>query len=175
MRRPSPALVVACVALLVSLGSTSYATVVNVPRASVGTPQLKRNAVKASKLAPNAVRTGHVLNGTLLREDFKPGQIPEGPKGDRGERGPAGPAGVSGYEIVTASTIVPANGEAMASARCPNGKKVTGGTASVGALPAGVFLYTVLTGTETYNVIAINTTAAPQGVNAVAICANVPE
>ena len=84
MRRPSPAFVLACVALLVALGGTSYATVLNVPRNSVGTPQLKRNAVKPAKLAPNAVRTAHVLNGSLLATDFKPGQLPQGPKGERG-------------------------------------------------------------------------------------------
>ena len=50
----------ALLALFVALGGTSYATVLNVPKASVGTPELKRNAVKAAKIAPNAVRTAHV-------------------------------------------------------------------------------------------------------------------
>jgi hypothetical protein len=95
-RRPSPALVVACIALLVALGGTSYATVVDVPRASVGTPQLKRNAVKAAKIAPNAVRAGHVLNGSLLAEDFRPGQLPSGPKGENGEKGDKGDPGPPG-------------------------------------------------------------------------------
>lgn len=63
LRRPSPALVVACIALLVALGGTSYATVVSVPRNSVGTPELKRNAVSSAKLAPNAVQTAHVTTG----------------------------------------------------------------------------------------------------------------
>jgi hypothetical protein len=88
--RPSPALVVACIALLISLGGTGYATVLLVPRNSVGTLQLQRNAVKAAKIAPSAVRTGHVLDGTLLVQDFKPGQIPQGPKGDKGDTGAAG-------------------------------------------------------------------------------------
>ena len=65
MRRPSPALVVACIALGVALGGTSYATVLNVPKSSVGTPELKRNAVKAAKIAPNAVRAAHVLDGSF--------------------------------------------------------------------------------------------------------------
>lgn len=95
MRRLSPALVIACIALLVALGGTSYATVLNVPRNSVGTPQLKRNAVKPAKLAPNAVRTAHVLNGSLLAADFKPGQIPQGPKGDKGDKGEKGDNGIS--------------------------------------------------------------------------------
>src|SRR3954470_23053562 len=74
--RCSPALVVACVALLVALGGTSYAAVIAVPANSVGTAQLKAQAVTAAKLAPNAVRTANVANGTLLTADFKPGQLP---------------------------------------------------------------------------------------------------
>ena len=63
-------------------GEAAYNAVV--PRNSVGTLQLQRNAVKAAKIAPNAVRTGHVLNGSLLVEDFKAGQIPQGPKRRQG-------------------------------------------------------------------------------------------
>jgi hypothetical protein len=92
---PSPALVVACIALLVALGGTGYATVLNVPRNSVGPLQLKRNAVTSAKLAPNAVQTAHVLKGTLLAEDFKAGQLPSGPKGDKGDKGEQGPPGPS--------------------------------------------------------------------------------
>lgn len=95
MRRPSPALVVACIALGVALGGTSYATVLNVPKSSVGTPELKRNAVKAAKIAPNAVRTAHVLDGSLLAADFRAGQLPQGPKGDKGEKGNKGENGIS--------------------------------------------------------------------------------
>jgi hypothetical protein len=87
VRRPSPALVVACIALLVALGGTGYATVLNVPRNSVGPLHLKRNAVTSSRIAPNAVQTAHVRNGSLLAEDFGAGQLPSGPKGDTGPPG----------------------------------------------------------------------------------------
>ena len=67
-----------------------------VPRGSVGTPQLQRNAVKARQLAPNAVRSAHVLNGSLLAVDFKEGQLPQGPKGEKGDKGDRGaPAALS--------------------------------------------------------------------------------
>ena len=146
-----------------------------VPRNGVGTLQLKRNAVTSAKIAPNAVRTAHVVNGSLLAADFKEGQLPSGPKGDKGDRGATGPVGTSGYEIVRASTIVPANTISSAQAHCPNGKKVLGGAASVQGVPSGVFLHTNLTLTEFYDAIAVNTTALSQQVNAVAICANVAE
>lgn len=110
--RPSPAMAVACVALFVALAGTSYATVVNVPRASVGTKELKRNAVTAAKINPNAVRTGHVLNGSLLSEDFRAGQIPAGPQGPQGQAGPAGPAGPQGRwaHVTTTGAILAQSG-----------------------------------------------------------------
>jgi hypothetical protein len=109
--RPSPALVVSCLALLVALGGTGYAAgVANLPRSSVGTTQLKRNAVTASKIAPNAVRAGHVLNGSLLAEDFKAGQLPKGEKGDKGDKGDRGdPGPTEGVSAVDASPAPPAS------------------------------------------------------------------
>jgi len=55
LRRPSPALVISCVALTIALGGTSYATVLAVPKNSVGTDQLKNGAVKNKKIADNAL------------------------------------------------------------------------------------------------------------------------
>jgi hypothetical protein len=83
--RPSPALVVACVALTVALGGVGYAAV-SMPANSVGMLQLKANSVNSSK----------VLNGSLLRADFAPGQVPRGPQGLRGVQGATGPAGPIG-------------------------------------------------------------------------------
>ena len=53
-RLPSPAMVVACIALAVALGGTSYAAI-KLPRNSVGTKQLRNNAVSTSKLQKNAI------------------------------------------------------------------------------------------------------------------------
>jgi hypothetical protein len=79
-------MVVACAALAVALGGTSYATVLQVPRNSVGTAQIRNNAVISAK----------VRNGSLLWADFKAGQIPAGPAGPAGAAGPGGPAGAVG-------------------------------------------------------------------------------
>ncbi len=85
-RRPSPALVVASAALFVALGGTSIAAVnAALPRNSVGTIQLKQNAVTGAK----------VRNGSLLRADFRRGQIPAGPRGGPGPAGPHGETGPS--------------------------------------------------------------------------------
>jgi hypothetical protein len=53
-RMPSPAMVVACIALSVALGGTSYAAI-RLPAGSVGTKQLKRGAVTGVKVKGNAL------------------------------------------------------------------------------------------------------------------------
>jgi hypothetical protein len=133
--RPSPAMVVAFIALLAALGSSAYAQL-TIPRNSVGNAQLKRNAVTSSK----------VRNGSLLRRDFRAGQLPRGPRGPQGpqgpqgpegprgltgergpvgERGPAGPPGQPGATNVTV-TVGPA-GTGNSIATCPVGTRATGG------------------------------------------------
>ncbi|HUO72698.1 MAG TPA: collagen-like protein [Solirubrobacteraceae bacterium] len=82
---PSPAMVVALVALFVALGSGAYAAI-TLPANSVGTKQLKNRAVTAQK----------VKTHSLLSSNFKPGQLPQGPKGDPGPKGDKGDKGVTG-------------------------------------------------------------------------------
>ncbi|MEA2492586.1 MAG: hypothetical protein QOJ29_497 [Thermoleophilaceae bacterium] len=69
-RRPSPAMTVALIALFVALGGTGYAAM-KLPRNSVGSAQLKSDAVRSSK----------VKNRSLLAKDFKAGQLPRGARG----------------------------------------------------------------------------------------------
>src|SRR6266571_5593818 len=74
--RLSPAMVVACIALAIALGGTSYAAVQRLPKNSVTTYQVK--------------------DFSLLARDFKRGHIPPGPVGPTGPTGPAGPQGPAG-------------------------------------------------------------------------------
>jgi hypothetical protein len=93
-------MVVACIALLVALGGTSYA-VQALPRNSVGSKQLKNNAVTSKKIKNGTVNSNKVKNGSLLSADFKAGQLPAGPQGPRGltgERGPQGERGERGLQ-----------------------------------------------------------------------------
>jgi hypothetical protein len=80
-------MVVACLALLVALAGTSVAAVQAV---------IPRNSVGALALKPNSVNSSKVLNHSLLKADFKAGQIPAGPRGLPGPAGPGGPAGPPG-------------------------------------------------------------------------------
>jgi hypothetical protein len=91
MHRPSPAMVVACLALLVALAGTSVAAVSQlVPRNSVGPAQIRTGAVTRPKIRNNAVNTTKVANRSLRAVDFAAGQLPAGPAGPAGPPGPAG-------------------------------------------------------------------------------------
>jgi hypothetical protein len=74
-KRITPSLVISIIALVVALGGASYAAI-QIPKNSVGTKQLKKNAVSKAKLKKNSVNSIKVRNGSLLRNDFKPGQLP---------------------------------------------------------------------------------------------------
>ena len=78
LHRPSPALVVACIALFVALSGFGYAAI-KLPRNSVGTKQLKnsavtgkkiaKRAVSGAKIAPNAVTGDKVADNSLTGAD----------------------------------------------------------------------------------------------------------
>jgi hypothetical protein len=80
-RLPSPAMVVACVALLLALSSTGYA---------------------AFKLPRNSVTTLHVKDGTLLARDFRSGQLQSG--------GSSAAATVRWVEVLPSGTIAAQSG-----------------------------------------------------------------
>ncbi len=105
--RPSPAMVVACVALLVALGGTSIAAVNALAPNSVGPVQLRTGAVTNPKLRNNAVTGPKVRNHSLTAADFVARSLPKGPTGPAG---PAGPAGLIGPITVRQDSIVVAGG-----------------------------------------------------------------
>jgi hypothetical protein len=141
--------------------------------------------VKARQLAPNAVRSAHVLNGSLLTADFKEGQIPQGPKGDkgdRGDRGATGPVGISGYEIVRTSRSVAANTVLAAVVATLSGwqEVLAGASRVVGLGSSGVFFDPQIIndtvnvpGDRAYAVIVFNTNAVARTVEVLATWAQV--
>jgi hypothetical protein len=131
LRRPSPAMAVACLALLVALGGTGYAAI-KLPANSVGTAQLQANAVTSAK----------VKNGSLLSADFRSGQIPRGPagppgaQGSQGVKGDTGPAGPVDTSKLLGKTLTVVKTQSVAagtfdfeSVDCPTGYEATGGGA----------------------------------------------
>ena len=93
--RPTPALVISILALFVAMGGTGYSAS-QIPRASVGAAQLKKNAVSSPK----------VKNGSLALDDFKLAERTKlrgaagarGAAGGRGSQGAGGLRGLSGLE-----------------------------------------------------------------------------
>ncbi len=106
----SPAMIVACAALVIALGGVSYAATV-LPKDSVGSTQLRKGSVSHAKLHKNAVTGAEVRDGTLTAADFRAGQLragvagPQGPKGDAGPQGPAGPQGASATKLFGAFQV----------------------------------------------------------------------
>jgi hypothetical protein len=100
--RPSPAMVVACAALFVSLSGVGYAAIV-LPANSVGAKHLKRNAVNSAK----------VKKHSLLKSDFRRGQLPRGLRGlpgAQGIQGVQGPKGDPGMPATRLWAYVSSNG-----------------------------------------------------------------
>ncbi len=64
IRKPSPALVVSIIALLVALGGTAYAGV-TIANNSVGTPQLRNGAVTTAKIKNGAVTNSKINTSGL--------------------------------------------------------------------------------------------------------------
>jgi len=171
VRRPSPALVISCLALTVALGGTSYAAVLALPKNSVGPAQLKSSAVTTKKIAPNAVTTAKVLNGSLVKADFKAGQLPAGPTGPAG---PAGPSGLSGLERVDATSVTNSTPSRTAAMACPAGKRLLGGGARVNPVLPQVAITSSYPGDDnTFQAFAreVTATGANWSLTAFAICA----
>jgi hypothetical protein len=104
LRKPSPAMLVALLALFVALGGSSYAAL-QLPKGSVGTKQLKNGAVTSPK----------VKNNSLLVRDFKASQRarlqgPQGARGPQGAQGAQGPQGPQGPQGQVGPATGPAGG-----------------------------------------------------------------
>ena len=121
-RRPSPALVVALIALFVALGGTSYAAV-TLPRNSVGTAQIRNRAVTQTKIAKKTLAALRSRRGATG---------PQGRPGPAGAKGTPGLPGPVDLTYVTVESTALAGMSETADATCPAGMVVTGG----GLLPA---------------------------------------
>lgn len=116
-RQVQPGTVISILALFVALGGTGYAAL-RIPNNSVGTKQLKKNAVTSAK----------VKNHSLLAVDFQANQLPtgpQGPKGDTGATGAKGDTGATGPKGDTGATG-PAGPTASAFAQNSAGQALSG-------------------------------------------------
>lgn len=128
---PSPAMVVACIALAVALGGTSYAAI-KLPRNSVGTAQLKRGAVTGIKVKRNSLTGVQINEGRL-------GRVPSAAVADAAASAATADSATSAnsspvsrldYSASNTFPILP-GGSAHLSANCPTGLNATGGGAKL--------------------------------------------
>jgi hypothetical protein len=109
--------VVATIAVFLALGGASYAAF-KLPKNSVGTRQIKKNAVNSSKVA----------NGSLLPSDLKGHKFPQGPKGDPGPQGePGATEVVMRLGPIVTTPVSPGSDIYASRATCQPGERATGG------------------------------------------------
>ena len=70
-RRPSPALVISCIALFVSLGGVSY----GVATGSIGSREIRNNSITTNDLRNGAVRTQDIRNNEIRGFDIRNSSI----------------------------------------------------------------------------------------------------
>ena len=189
LKSKAPTILSATALALTLFGSTPLGHAAGsliVGKNSVGTAQLKKDAVTGPK----------VKNGSLSAADFRPGTLQPGPagakgdkgeagpkgdpgapgaKGDKGDRGPAGPAGISGYKVVLSNGMTLNPGQtASAVAVCPTGKKALGGGFQLS--PGATATFSSTDANHVAWIVQARNDSAVQGwVQAVAICATVAQ
>lgn len=97
--------VMSTISVFLLLGGGAAIAAGKLAKNSVGTKQLKKNAVTAEK----------VKDGSLLGADFAAGQIPAGAKGATGATGAQGATGPTGATGATGAAVVGANSVTSAS------------------------------------------------------------
>jgi hypothetical protein len=75
--RPSPALVIACLALFVALGGVGYSAV-KLKANSVKSKAIKSNAVTAPKIASGAVTSGKIADNAVTSNKIASGAVTSG-------------------------------------------------------------------------------------------------
>jgi hypothetical protein len=95
-RRPSPAMVVALLALFVAMGGSSYAAL------KIGTRNLKNSSVTSAKIKNGTVVSKDISRRT--RQTLKGQKGDPGEKGVKGDQGSAGSPGSPGASMLTGAT-----------------------------------------------------------------------
>jgi hypothetical protein len=201
IRIPTPATIIASVALLVALSGSavaaSFITGSQVKDGTLSGLDLRNGSVGSLDVANNSLTSLDIRNHTLQKIDFAPGvlqagangapgpagpQGPQGPAGPAGPQGPAGPAGpqgapgLAGVEVVESTRADNSLGTKSLDVSCPGGKKLIGGGARIFGAGGDVAL------DESYPKDATHWSATAYEVNATlvnwhligfAICANV--
>jgi hypothetical protein len=163
LKVPSPAMIVACIALFAAMGGTGYAAGQFAHRATATASKAKRGPRgKRGPAGPQGVQGVPGARGPIGPAG------PIGPKGDRGETGPAGPVELRYVEGPTVT--VAAGGKETEQVFCPSGFHDTGG----GMIGQASFGFNIASsapsGNNAWIVDVENITGSTQKFNAYVVC-----
>ena len=129
--RPTPATVIACIALLVALGGTGYAATSLAPN-SVGAKQLKKDAVVNSKIKNNAVNGKKVKDNSLTGADILESSLAQVPTAANATHATSADSATNATNATNASTLNSLSSAAFARSSLPAGQLETGNFAAWG-------------------------------------------
>jgi hypothetical protein len=198
LRRPSPSMAVALLALFCSLGGTGYAASSLVaPKAATEAAHKAKTAKPLSSSQVNKLIAAYFSSHQSQLQGRPGGAGPSGSSGSKGatgasgtngetgstgakgEAGPTGATGMGGYQQV-AGSYEPGTGsgfnEASAEASCPAGKKATGGGFDTAGSDATLYVGLDEAVSETtWVVTTFSATTADYSIRAFVICVRVAE
>jgi hypothetical protein len=179
--RPSPALIIALVALFVSIGGVGYAA------SKIGTNDIKNQAVTKPKIAKKAVTTGRLADQAVTERTLRDQAVTTDKIADLAVTNPkladssvdsakiadssvtASELG-STQQVVSATTSVAGPGNGTVSVQCPAGTQVlSGGGGANSFLVFGVESFQSGNG---WLWVARNTDATAHNIFATAVCLN---
>jgi len=158
LRRPSPALVIAVIALFVGLGGGAVAATAVTSGALDKKGNLKKNAVKKKNIKKNAVVTNKIKKEAVT--------------GSRLSEGSVGGEKVGSITTVTGTTSVAPGASGTATATCTEGKVISGGFEGppISATPTGMFHYSDKKANNGWTASASNPLGVAQTLTAYAYC-----
>jgi hypothetical protein len=179
IRFPSPAMIVAIVALVCATTGSAVAG------ALITGAQIKNGTITGLDVRKETLTSAHVKNGSLRPVDFKGGKLPAGPqgpmgaqgaKGDQGPQGAQGVPGLAALQIVGVESPSSSSSSRNVTVTCPAGKQLVGGGAEVIGASGDVALDESYPNTQTTwiaRAYEVNATADNWSLAAYAICAQV--
>ena len=174
--RPSPAMVIALLALFIAMAGTGYAAT-QLPANSVGPKQLKKNAVERVKIKNNAVNAAKVLDNSLRGADIKESSLAKVPSATLADNATHAAASAALDKAVyrAATTTAPAASDSTAAtATCDAGQHVIGGGVRLDNPAAGLIDDSYPdAGNTAWSAHVANGPAAAQNFTVYAICITV--
>jgi hypothetical protein len=163
--RPTPALVIALLALFASVGGVGYAA------ATVTGRDVRNNSLTGRDVSTSSVRGKDVKHDSMTGSDVRESRLGKVPAATAADT--AGSARIAQVQIVTATGTAPASGAAgSATATCPAGLKVVGGGAQV-ADPNNAFVNDIWpSAPNAFTARAFSGSGTDQSFTVYAICAS---